>query len=402
MFLFVKRYLLAKKSHSVVNVITVLSLFSIALPVAAVVILLSIFNGFSTLLESTNRVVDPDLRVTLVEGKRFAQDSIDSAKILDIEGVEAVSYALEQSMLFEHNGVQSVATLRGVDSAFVNVGEIKNSIARGEYCVELGELDRLVLGGAMAYKLGINTLVDTFIDVYALKSKEFSPLLPMSNYKRKRVKLSAVYTSDMQTEEQYIFSSLRLVQTLMGAQGEVSQLNVKLSPAGAKEQERVQSEIARAVGSAFKVQNRREMNPMVYGIVEYEKWGMLIISILVMVLASFTLIGALSMLIVEKRDDVRTLRAMGGSWSFVRRIFLCEGLLVSGIGIALGALIGCVVALMQQWYGFVKLPSQNMLMDSYPVHLLASDVAIVIVVAFAIAALLSYVVVNQMIKKDKK
>ncbi len=402
MFLFVKRYLLAKKSHSVVNVITVLSLFSIALPVAAVVILLSIFNGFSTLLESTNRVVDPDMRVTLVEGKRFAQDSIDSAKILDIKGVESVSFALEQSMLFEHNGVQSVAILRGVDSEFSSVADIESSIARGEYCVALGELDRLVVGGAMAYKLGINTLVDTFIDVYALKSKEFSSLLPMSNYKRKRVKISSIYSADMQSEEQYIFSSLRLVQTLMGAEGEASQLAVKLSPEGLKEQKRVQSEIARAVGAEFKVENRREMNPMVYDIVEYEKWGLLIISVLVMALASFTLIGALSMLIIEKRDDVQTLRAMGGSWSFVRRIFLGEGLLVSGVGIALGAVIGCVVTLMQQWYGFVKLPSKNMLMDSYPVHLLASDVIVVVAVAFSIATLLSYVVVRHMIKNDRK
>ncbi len=359
--------------------------------------MLSIFNGFGELLESTNRVVDPDITVTRAHGKLFDINDIDTSALLDIEGVEALSFVAEQSMLFEHNGVQSVAILRGVDSAYLNVVPLDTSMFRGDFQVILGELDRVVIGRSLAYKLGINSLIDTFIDVYSLKQNSFSSLLPMSNYNRRKIRLSSLYTADMQSEERYAITSLRAVQKMLSAEDKASQLFIRTS-GSARTQARTQAKIAQVIGSDFKARNRREMNPMVYDIVEYEKWGVLFISLLIMTLATFTLIGALSMLIIEKREDISTLRAMGGSWRFIRRIFLGEGLFISGVGIALGAALGSLLVILQQCYGFIKLPTQTLLLSQYPVQLMLTDVILVCSLSFAISLLLSYIVVRGMVK----
>ncbi len=398
MFLFVRRYLFAKKSHSVVNIITLLSLVSISLPVAAVIILLSVFNGFGELVRLTNRVVDPDVTITLARGTLFELGAIDTEAIANIEGVENFSFIAEQTMLIENEGRQSVVTLRGVDSAFLSVVPLDESIVKGEYRVTLGELDRIVLGRTLAIRLGANNIVDRFLELYALKESGFSSLLPMSNYTQRRIKISGLYSADMQSEERYALTSLRAVQQLTSSEGKATQLLVSLEE-GANEKRVIES-LRSLLGESFTVRSRYDLNPMLYDIIEYEKWGMLFISLLIMLLASFTLIGALSMLIIEKRDNISTLRAMGASWPFVRNIFFGEGVFISSVGVALGVVVGCSVAMLQKTYGLVKLPAQTFMTDKYPVELLASDVLIVVLLSLSISIALSHIVVKQMIKNQ--
>ncbi len=398
MFLFIKRYLFAKKSHSVVNIITTLSLVSISLPVAAVIILLSVFNGFGGLVEATNRVVDPDLSVSLRRGNTFDTASLDAQSIAKIDGVKALSFVSEQTMLLENEGRQAVITLRGVDSAFLSVVPLDHNITKGEFRVALGELDRIVLGQALAYRLGASHIFDRFVELYALKQSGFSSLLPMSNYEQRAIKVAGLYSADIASEDRYAITSLRAIQGLTSSEGKATQLFVALCE-GANLQ-RTQTAIADLIGEDFVVKNRYELNPMIYDIVKYEKWGMLFISTLIMLLASFTLIGALSMLIIEKRDNITTLRAMGGSWNFVRGIFFGEGVLLSSAGVTLGVVVGCSVTILQQKLGLVKLPAQTFLVDAYPVDLQFGDVALVVTLALSIAVLLSHVVVRQMIKND--
>ncbi len=399
MFLFVRRYLFAKKSHSVVNVITTLSLVAVSLPVAAIIILLSVFNGFGELILQTNKIVDPDLTVVRAEGHLFEIEELNLEELAMVEGVEALSLVSEQTMLVEYRGRQAVVTLRGVDSSFESVVPIDSSITKGEYRVSLGELDRMVVGRSLAYRIGATNLIDCFIDAYALKGgANFSSLLPMSNYTQRRVKVVGHFSADLQSEDRYALTSLRAVQQLTSSEGRASQLFISLSPEASEQQ--VRESVEAIIGEEFKVKNRYDLNPMLYDIVDYEKWGLLFISILIMILASFSLIGALSILIIEKRDNIATLRAMGASWSFVRNIFFGEGLLISGVGVALGVFFGCIITLCQKWFGWVKIPAQTFLSDHYPVELLLSDVAIVVLISFAISVSLCYIVVKQMIKKE--
>ncbi len=305
-------------------------------------------------------------------------------------------YMVSESLIIENEGRQGVVTLRGVDSAFLSVVPLDESIAMGQYQVALGELDRIVLGRSMALRLGAHNIVDRFVELYALKESGFSSLLPMSNYKQRRIKISGLYSADMQSEERYALTSLRAVEQLTSSEGKATQLLLSLSDA-ASEKSTIEA-IEKQLGEEFEVKSRYDLNPMLYDIIEYEKWGVLFISLLIMLLASFTLIGALSMLIIEKRDDISTLRAMGGSWSFIRRIFFGEGVLISSVGVALGVVIGCTLTLLQKWYGLVRLPAQTFLSDKYPVELLFSDVVIVVVLSLSISVALSHIVVKQMIK----
>ncbi len=398
MFLFVRRYLFAKKSHSVVNIITALSLVSISLPVAAVIILLSIFNGFGELVESTHKVVDPDFCVVRTHGNLFDIESIPREAIEALADVEALSIISDQTMLLECEGRRAVVTVRGVDSMFRSVIPLDEGVFRGEYRVELGELDRIILGRSLAYRLGLVNIFDRSVDLYSLKGSGFSSMLPMSNYNRRSIKLSGLYSADVQSEEQFVITSLRAVQGLTGSAGKASQ--IFLSTTEGFSEQRLRRELREILGEGFEVKSRYQINPMLYDIVTYEKWGLLALSTLIMILASFTLIGALSMLIIEKRDNILTLRAMGGSWRFVRSIFFGEGLFISCVGVALGALVGCSVTLLQSHFGWVKIPASTFLSDHYPVELLASDVLIVGAMTLGIALLLSHIVVRQMIKKE--
>ncbi len=400
MFLFVRRYLFAKKSHSVVNIITTLSLVALSTPVAAIIILLSVFNGFGVLVDSSNRVVDPEIMVVRAKGNLFVIDSIDREAIMAVEGVESISMVSEQTMLFEHDGSQAVATLRGVDSAFLSTVPLSEGVVRGEYQITHGELDRMVMGATLAYSLGAGNIFDCFVDLYALKGSGFSSMLPMSNYTQRRIKLSALFSADAQSEGRYAITSLRAVQKLTGSQGKASQIFVGVAEGHSTEQ--VIERLREVVGSDFRVKSRYDLNPMLYDIIKYEKWGVLLISSLIMLLASFSLIGALSILIIEKRGDIVSLRSMGGSWQFIRRIFWGEGLFISSLGVALGAVVGSLLTLGQERFGWVKIPTQTFLNNFYPVNLQLLDVAIVVFLSLAISGALSYIIVKQMIKGDPK
>ncbi len=377
--------------------ITSLSLVSISLPVAAIIVLLSVFNGFGALLSQINQTVDPDISIRRNGGNLFKIEEIDSASIASIEGVEALSFVAEQSMLFRFRDVEQVVTLRGVDNSFCDVVPLDKSTTSGKYEVALGELDRMVIGNALAYKLGIRTLVDSFVDVYSLNQNSFSSLLPISAFDRRKIKLRGVYSADMQSEERYAFTSLRAVQELLSAEGGATHIFVKADP---EREAAAIEELRTLLGDDYLVESRYDRNPMIYDIVDYEKWGVLFMSLLVMALASFSLIGALSMLIIEKRGDLLTLRSMGASWRFIRRIFFGEGVLISSVGVLLGCVIGSSLTLLQQWYGVVKIPTQTLLINVYPVQLMWGDVLLTATLAMVISVALSYIVVRQMIKNS--
>ncbi len=400
MRLFIWRYLFAHKSHSVVNIITGVSIISIALPVAAIIILISIYNGFGLLVGSMNSMIDPQMVVVPREGSSFEIESLDTAALRQIRGVEALSFVADQMVLVEHGDRQEVVTLRGVDEGFVGVIPFDECLAVGRFEVTLGELDRLVIGNTMARQLGIRTLSDTYINIYAMKRNTFSSLLPMSNYTAKRSKLSGIFSINMESESKYIYSSLRLANELLQREGVATSLYIKLHE-GANES-RVMGEIEKLVGDEFDAKSRYELNPAIYDLIKYEKWGVLFISLLIMTLASFTLIGALAMLIIEKRDNMITLRAMGASWRYIRSIFFGEGLLMSGIAIGIGLVLGVSLSLVQQHYGLIQIPSNTFMVSSYPVDLQWADVMLVVLMSSTVAAALSWIVVSQMIKGEPR
>lgn len=299
---FARRYLFSPKSRSVVNLISGLSVAAVAMPVAAMIVLLSVFNGFESLVKSMCSAFDADLTVSARQGQTFAADAVDTAALRRIPGVAAMSFVLEESALLEHGDRQATATVRGVDDAYETVFPLSDAVAAGEYRVRVGDLERLVIGQSMAYMLGVRTLADADVGVYAVRRGSFSSLLPFDNYTRRTIPLGGVYTLDLETERTYVLASLRMAQELFSRPGRVSGLVVRLRDGADAVQ--VRDAVAQQLGGDYRVRTRYELRASFYRIMTYEKWGIFFISLLVLVVASFSVVGSLAMLIVEKRRDI--------------------------------------------------------------------------------------------------
>ncbi|MEG1700776.1 MAG: FtsX-like permease family protein [Alistipes sp.] len=394
--LFARRYLFSPKSRSVINLISGLSVAAVAMPVAAMIILLSVFNGFETLVRSMCSVFDADLTVSVRQGQTYPASALDTAALSRISGVGDLSFILEQSALLEHDGRQATATVRGVDDRYQRVLPLSDAVTTGEERVRIGDLDRLLIGQSMAYQLGVHTLADAEITAYAVRRGSFSSLLPTENYTRRSLPVGGVFTLDLETERTYVLSSLRLAQALFLYPDRVSALVIRLDDPAAAEQ--VKKAVEESVGQDFKVRTRYELKASFYQIMTYEKWGIFLISLLVLVVASFSVVGALAMLIVDKRHDITTLRALGADTQLIRAIFRSEGLLICVLGAALGVLLGVGATLLQQHFGLIEIPAETFLTKSYPVEFRLPDLVVVVAAFAAVALLLTNITVRNMIK----
>lgn len=393
-----RRYLFAPEARSVVNLISGLSVVAVAMPVAAMIILLSVFNGFETLVRSMCSVFDAGLTVTPQQGSTFVAADIDTAALRRIPGVGALSFMLEQSALLEHEGRQATATVRGVDDGWPEVFPLDEELSAGECRVRVGDLERLLVGQSMAWQLGIRTLADADVAVYAVRRGNFSTLLPLTNFRRRTIPVGGVYALDLQTERSYVLASLRLAQELFDYPGRVSALALRLDDGA--DPATVRRAVSAALGDGYLVRTRYELRASFYRIMTAEKWGIFFISLLVLVVASFSVIGALAMLIVDKRRDIATLRALGADTAFVRAVFRTEGLLICALGAALGVVLGVGASLVQQHFGLIEIPAETFLTKSYPVEFRPWDLAAVIAAFGCVSLLLSGLTVRSMIKPN--
>lgn len=396
--LFARRYLFSRKSHSVINIIASVSTLSVAVPVAAMIVLLSVFNGFESLVRSMSSTFDADITVSAAVGGSFDTARVQAGRIRSIEGVRAVSLVAEQSVLLSCNGRRTTATLKGVDDSYADVVPVASTVTSGRWGVRTGDFDRAVVGQGVAYTLGIRSLADADVDVYALSRSTFSSIVPFDNYRRRSLPVGGVFALDAATDGQYVLTSLGAAQRLFSWDGRATALEIAVGQGA--DTERVRRAVADIAGDGFRVRTREEKNATIYGIMRAEKWGIFFISLLVLVVASFSIVGTLAMLIIEKRGDVRTLAAMGADRRFIRSIFVGEGTLVSGIGAAAGVVAGVGLCLAQQRFGIITIPADTFLVTDYPVELHASDLLAVVAAMAVVTQAVSRLTVGAMIKQE--
>ena len=396
---FARRYLFSKKSHSVINIVSGVSAFSVAIPVMAMVILLSVFNGFEGLIKSMYRSFDPDIRITPVRGKVFPIDSLPRERFLAIDGVRDAAYALEDNAVFEYRDRQAFGTMCGVDSLYRQVVPLDSLRTEGVFQLQFGDFPEAYVGQGMAYALGIRVNLNSPISVYVPRRGRVSPLLPYSFYKKQNIFPSGVFALEAEVDGKYVIVPLHFAQQLLDYPGQASSVAIRLE-ADASPQ-RVQQQIGQWLGDDYKLQSRYQQKESFYRIMMYEKWGIYFIILLVLVIASFSLIGSLVMLIIEKRKDSQTLVTMGADTKLLRKIFVAEGMLIYLIGAGGGLLLGVALALAQQYFGFLKLSGETFLIDAYPVEVHPSDLAWVIVTFVTVSYLISVLTVRAMIPKKE-
>lgn len=395
---FALRYLTSRKSHSVINIIATVSLVAVVVPVAAMVILLSVFNGFESLVRDLYKVVDADIEITAEQGVPLDDTELRS-DIAAVEGVEALSFVVERQAMLSYRDNRVAVTLRGVDADYRKVVPIEEHIAYGNADVEWGDFDRLLVGEGVTYELGLYSMVAGDVELFSLGGGSIGSLMPVVAMNRERMDVCGSFVIDQQHASSFVLTSLRAAQRIFNRE-RADKVLVKVAE-GASHRN-VASSLSNCLGEGYEVTLREDKNEGFYAIMRYEKWAIFFVSLLVLIIASLSIIGTVIMLILEKRDEERTLLAIGADKGFIRGIFVREGLLLSGVGGAIGLLLGVAVTLAHQHFGFVKMPNANFLVENYPVELQTGDLVVIFVVFVAVALSVSALATSTMIKREKR
>ena len=395
---FALKYLTSRKSHSVINIIATVSLVAVVVPVAAMAILLSVFNGFEALVRDLYKVVDADIEITAEQGVPLEDTKLRS-DIAAVEGVEALSFVVERQAMLSYRDNRVAVTLRGVDADYRKVVPIEEHIAYGNAEVEWGDFDRLLVGEGVTYELGLYSMVAGDVEVFSLGGGSIGSLMPVVAMNRERMDVCGSFVIDQQHASSFALTSLRAAQRIFNRE-RADKVLVKV--AEGVSHRNVASSLSNCLGEGYEVTLREDKNEGFYAIMRYEKWAIFFVSLLVLIIASLSIIGTVIMLILEKRDEERTLLAIGADKGFIRGVFVREGLLLSGVGGAIGLLLGVAVTLAQQHFGFVKMPNANFLVENYPVELQTGDLVVIFVVFVAVALSVSALATSTMIKREKR
>lgn len=395
---FALKYLTSRKSHSVINVIAMVSMLAVVIPVAAMVILLSVFNGFESLIRDFYKVVDADIEI-IAEGGLTTSDTLFSERIKEVKGVEALSFIVERQAMLSYRDNRKTVLLRGVDENYNMVVPIESYISLGNACVELGELDRLLLGELVAYELGLYTMSAGDVEVLSLGGGSIGSSLPVVAMHRESLDMCGTFILEQQSSSSLAITSLRAACRIFNRE-KADRLLIKV--AEGYSHKGVATKLRDQLGKEYEVVLREEKNKGFYAIMRYEKWAIFFVSLLVLIVASLSIIGTMIILIMEKREEQKTLFSIGADSSFIRGVFIREGLLISGVGGFIGLFIGVVVTLTQQFFGLVKMPNGNFLVEDYPVELQVLDLVAIFTVFMMVAFAVSMAATSAMIKWKKR
>ncbi|MBE6200683.1 MAG: ABC transporter permease [Rikenellaceae bacterium] len=407
--LFASRYLHSKKSLSVINTTATVSSVAVGVAVAAMVILMSVYNGFDTLLRDIYDTIEADITITPAKGKTFEMEAYDWESLAtEVEGVGATSLVLKENIMAEYKGRQMFATVCGVDDNYPNVVPLADDdqLWYGKWQLKHGQVRKAVVGRTIdelfadGYSVK-NTAFHERLTLHALRRENFSPLLPMGAIKSHKVRHAGTLNNDSSRElTNYVFVSIDVAQELLTAADRASEVVVRVAD-GAKI-EQVQQRLADRLGDQWVVKNRYELNDSLYKAMRFEKWSIFFILLLVTLIAAVSIVGSLMMLIIEKKGDIDTLYAIGARRSLVRQIFRAEGVLIGARGIAGGLVLGLAVAVAQMKLGLIRMPGSTFIIDFYPVEIRPLDILGVVVAVALVTIVITNLTVSRMIPRTTK
>ena len=307
---------------------------------------------------------------------------------------------VERQALLSYRDNRVAVRLRGVDQEYSKVVPIEAYTSVGNAVVELGELDRLMLGEGVAYALGMYSMAAGDVDIYSLGGGNIGAILPSFAMRNESLDVCGTFIIDQQHASSFALTSLRAASRIFGIENRADMMLVKVKEGVSHS--RVAEQIGKRLGEGYRVTLREDKNAGFYAIMRYEKWAIFFVSLLVLIIASLSIIGTVIMLILEKRDERQTLLSMGADNAFIRGIFVRQGLLIAGMGGAIGIVLGVAITLAQQLYGFIKMPNGNFLIENYPVKLQGGDLIVIFMVFVVVALSVSFIATSTMIKRDKR
>ena len=396
-----RRYLFAKKSHNVINTISAISAIGMAIGTAALIIILSVYNGFDDLVKSTLSNVEPDILVTPAKGKVFIPEGEAFERLESNPEIKDYYYILEENVFVDYDDHQGVARAKGVDEDYEKDSPLSAHMTNGEFVLHNGQVPRMVAGAGLAYKMGMNpAFLSSAVIYFPARDRNFSLANPAASIESISLRLSGIFSVNQQIDEELMILPIDQMRQLLGYEDEVSGIEIRLAEgASPKALRRTIKAIQKDLGPDFKVLDRFRQNTSLYKMMRYEKAAIFLILIFIIIIIAFNIFGSLTMLIIEKEDDIETFRSLGATGKMLRRTFTLEGWLISLLGLAAGLAIGILFALLQQRFGFIKMPG-NFLVSAYPVILQWNDILFTILGVALIGYLIALLPVRKNIPID--
>ena len=402
-FFIARRYLFSKKSTHVINVISSISVIGVAVATMALVIVLSVFNGFHDLVASLFTSFDPQLKVVPVEGQTAPSDDSILTQIRLLPEVDVATETVEDQALAIYQGKQAMVKIKGVEDNFSELSHITDILyGDGTYSLHAANLEYGILGIRLAQTMGIGAQWDGYLKIYAPKKEGQLDLSnPGEGFVADSLNSPGVLFSVRQSkyDKNYIVTSIAFARNLFGQQGMLSDLEIRLKEGS--NLNAVKAEMQKIAGTKYKVLDRFEQQEDTFKIMSIEKLMAYIFLTFILVVACFNIIGSLSMLIIDKKNDVVTLRNLGANDKQITRVFLFEGRMIAVIGAVIGIGLGLLLCLLQQQYGFVRLGESegSFIVDAYPVSVHYTDVAIIFVTVIAVGWLAVWYPVRALSKR---
>jgi len=390
-----KRYFITRKSRRAIGIISAISAAGIAVGTAALLIILSVFNGFDQLIQDSLSAIDPDLKVTPASGKAILPDDPAFSEACDwLAGescVSAVSGIIEEQVYLHCGGRQALVLARGGDAAYLAGSPLKRQSVSGTAFWQ-DSLPRLMIGQQLAAQLGDYGYLPPECELYyPSRKRPVSLQNPAASLQKERCLIETLFQSGSEYDSRLVLAPISVMRTLLEYEdGEISALEVRFVPGtSAREQEHLARALGSRLGPAYTVRDRVAQNEALFKMMKYEKGAIFLILLAVVLIVAFNIFGSLSMLILEKKDDIATLESLGGGKPLIRRIFFWEGALVSLSGAAIGLLLGIGITLLQQHVGLVRMP-EVFSIRYYPVVLRAREILLTGVAVTAIGLVIAF------------
>ena len=375
-FYIAKRYLYSKKRTNLINIISAISVAGMAIGTIGLIIGLSVFNGFDTLIKSLFSSFDADLKITLAEGKSFDDRNQVFSEIRQMKDVLFFSGIVEDNALLRYDNRQVLATIKGVGDDYSKMTGLDTMIVDGKFILKEGDKQFAVLGQGVAYYLSVGLNLMDPISIYVPQKGRKSGSSIEGSFNQGFIFPSGVFSVQQELDSKYIIVPISFAREIFEIADKVNSVELKLR-SGA-DSKRVQKEISAKLGNRFIVKNRYQQHDYLYKTMQGEKYAVYLILILILIIASFNIVGSLTMLIIDKKEDIAILQSMGADKKLIRNIFLFEGWSVSLLGAVIGTVLGLAICQAQITFGLVKLQGGgSFIIDSYPMDIVPIDIALI-------------------------
>ena len=390
-----RRYLFSKKKQNAINIISIISMVGVAIGTTALIVVLSVFNGIDTLLTEATDSFTPDLTISPTKGKFITKDSILIDQLPEVASCDPV---VEENSLVKFGDKLIPVVVKGVDSTYAEHVNILPSIVSGIYSLEKDGKPAVVMGYGIAAALKIRLGTLSPVTFYYPDRKASSASSSALN--SQQIYPLGIFSAQQDIDGKYVITGIETARELFGVPGQISKIEIKLKDPN--QIESLKEKLSVQIQPTYKVENKYDLNRSFYAMMKSEKLAVFLILLFILLIASFNIIGSVSMLIIDKKEDIGIYQALGMTKEKIISIFKLEGNLITGFGALIGLALGTILCLLQEYYGFITLGNGSYIVSAYPVKVIASDILIIMITVIAIGYLASHFPVKYLVNKIVK